>query len=39
MALEGWHRGAGEFALLLPLGMTAAGALGFKRMQGALADA
>jgi len=39
MALEGWHRGAGEFALLLPLAMTAAGALGFKRMQGALADA
>jgi len=25
--------------LLLPLAMTAAGALGFKRMQGALADA
>jgi len=39
MALEGWHRGAGEFALLLPLAMTAAGALGFNRMQGALADA
>jgi len=39
MTLEGWHRGAGEFALLLPLAMTAAGALGFKRMQGALADA
>ena len=33
MALEWWRRGAGEFALLLPLAMTAAGALGFNRMQ------
>ena len=37
MGLEGWRRGAGEFALLLPLAMTAAGALGFSRMQVALA--
>src|SRR5215831_4147228 len=33
MGLEGWHRGAGEFALLLPLAMTAAGAMGFNRMR------
>ena len=33
MGLEAWRRGAGEFALLLPLAMTAAGALGFNRMQ------
>ncbi|MBV8495331.1 MAG: hypothetical protein JO361_00970, partial [Gammaproteobacteria bacterium] len=33
MGLEGWHRGAGEFALLLPLAMTTAGALGFNRMR------
>jgi hypothetical protein len=38
MALEAWHRGAGGFALLLPLVMTAAGALGFNHMQGELAD-
>jgi hypothetical protein len=36
MALEAWHHGAGEYALLLPLAMTAAGALGFNRMQSAL---
>ena len=34
MGLEGWRRGAGEFALLLPLAMTAAGAMGFNRMRG-----
>jgi hypothetical protein len=33
MGLEWWRRGSGEFALLLPLGLTALGALGFKRMQ------
>ena len=38
MGLEGWHRGAGELALLLPLAMTAAGALGFMRMRDALAE-
>jgi hypothetical protein len=32
MGLEGWRRGSGQFALLLPLAMTAAGALGFNRM-------
>ncbi len=37
MALERWRQGAGEFALLLPLIMTAAGALGFSRMHVALA--
>jgi len=37
MGLERWRSGAGEFALLLPLAMTAAGALGFNRMQGELA--
>ena len=37
MGLEAWRRGAGEFALLLPLAMTAAGALGFNRMQLTLA--
>ncbi len=37
MGLEGWHRGAGEFALLLPLALTALGALGFRHMQGTLA--
>jgi hypothetical protein len=37
-ALEAWHRGAGEFALLLPVVMTAAGALGFNHMQSELAD-
>jgi len=36
MALEGWHRGAGEFALLLPVAMTAAGTLGFNRMRSSL---
>jgi len=34
--LEGWQRGAGEYALLLPLALTAAGAIGFRRMSGAL---
>lgn len=38
MGLEGWHRGAGQFALLLPLAMTAAGALGFNRMRHALGE-
>jgi hypothetical protein len=33
MALEASHAGAGEFALLLPLAMTLAGALGFNRMR------
>jgi hypothetical protein len=37
MGLEAWRPGAGEFALLLPLAMTAAGALGFSRMQVMLA--
>jgi MFS transporter len=32
MGLEASHPGAGEFALLLPLAMTLAGALGFNRM-------
>jgi hypothetical protein len=32
MALEAWHRGSGEYSLLLPLLLTAAGALGFNRM-------
>jgi hypothetical protein len=36
MGLEGVHRGAGQFALLLPLAMTAAGAMGFNRMRSAL---
>ena len=36
MGLEGWHRGAGQYALLLPLAMTAAGAIGFNRMRNAL---
>jgi hypothetical protein len=38
MGLEWWHRGAGEFALLLPLAMTAAGAIGFNRMRGAFGE-
>ena len=33
MGLEASHSGAGEFALLLPLAMTLAGALGFNRMR------
>jgi hypothetical protein len=33
MGLEAWQNGAGRFALLVPLLMTAAGALGFSRMQ------
>jgi len=36
MALERLARGAGQYALLLPLAMTAAGALGFNRMRAAL---
>ncbi len=39
MGLEEWHRGAGEYALLLPVAMTAAGALGFNRMRNALGAA
>jgi hypothetical protein len=38
MGLEGWRRGAGELALLLPLALTAAGALGFARMSVALEE-
>jgi len=37
MGLERLHRGAGEFALLLPLAMTAAGTLGFNRMRRSVA--
>jgi hypothetical protein len=33
MGLEAIHPGAGEFALLLPLAMTLAGALGFNSMR------
>jgi hypothetical protein len=33
MVLEAWRRGAGQWALLLPLGLTTMGALGFRRMQ------
>jgi hypothetical protein len=36
MGLEEVHRGAGQFALLLPLAMTVAGTLGFNRMRSAL---
>jgi hypothetical protein len=36
-ALEWWHRGAGKYALLLPLLMTAAGTVGFNRMRTTLA--
>ena len=36
MGLEALHRGAGQYALLLPLAMTAAGAIGFNRMRNAL---
>jgi hypothetical protein len=39
MSLEGWRPGAGAYALLLPLVMTAAGALGFNHMRGELARA
>ncbi len=38
MALEHWRFGAGEYALLLPVAMTAAGALGFNRMRRTLRD-
>ena len=37
MGLEHWRAGAGTYALLLPLLMTAAGAHGFNRMRAALA--
>jgi hypothetical protein len=37
MGLEHWRSGAGTYALLLPLIMTAAGAHGFNRMRAALA--
>jgi hypothetical protein len=36
MGLERWHPGSGQYALLLPLAMTAAGAWGFTRMRRAL---
>jgi hypothetical protein len=36
MGLDGWHPGAGQYALLLPLAMTVAGAMGFNRMRSAL---
>jgi hypothetical protein len=35
MALEHWHAGWGEYALVLPVALTAAGALGFNRMRAA----
>jgi hypothetical protein len=37
MGLEGLRHGAGQYALLLPLVMTALGAFGFNRMQAELA--
>jgi hypothetical protein len=37
MGLEHWRPGAGTYALLLPLALTAAGAHGFNRMRAALA--
>jgi hypothetical protein len=33
MGLERWHRGAGQYALALPLLLTVTGALGFGRMR------
>jgi hypothetical protein len=33
MGLEGWHAGLGRYALVLPLAMTVAGAMGFNRMR------
>jgi hypothetical protein len=36
MGLERWHAGSGQYALFLPLAMTAAGAWGFTRMRRAL---
>jgi len=39
MGLDGWHQGAGQYALLLPLAMTAAGAMGFNRLRSALESA
>lgn len=37
MGLEYWHHGAGRYALVLPVALTTAGALGFSRMGRALA--
>jgi hypothetical protein len=36
MALEHLRAGSGQYALLVPLAMTAAGAMGFNRMRVAL---
>ncbi len=36
MALERLRAGSGQYALLLPLALTAAGAIGFNRMRSAL---
>lgn len=36
MALERWRAGLGQYALLLPVALTAMGALGFNRMRAAL---
>jgi hypothetical protein len=36
MGLEAWQRGAGRYALIAPLLMTLAGAMGFSRMRRAL---
>ncbi len=38
MGLEHWHPGAGQYALVLPLALTSAGAWGFTRMRRALGD-
>jgi hypothetical protein len=38
MALEHWHAGLGKYALLLPVALTGAGALGFNRMRAAQAQ-
>jgi hypothetical protein len=35
MALEHWHAGFGKYALVLPVALTALGALGFNRMRAA----
>ena len=35
MALEHWHAGFGQYALVLPVALTALGALGFNRMRAA----
>ena len=39
MGLDAWHQGAGQYALLLPLALTAAGAMGFNRMRYTLESA